>query len=93
MRLGTDGTSCLQARAIRAIVSYALGLLKCPLPVSRSAFHLARSAVTCHLVNAWLNDEAEMPMKPGIWIDMVTQHHIAFNATKPKGLKGKRLKG
>lgn len=45
------------------------------------------------LVHAWLNDEAEIPLKAGAWIEIVAQHHEAFEATRPKGLKGKRLRG
>jgi hypothetical protein len=44
------------------------------------------------LVDAWLTGELEMPMKAGIWLDLVAQHHEAFEATKPTGLKGKRFK-
>lgn len=44
------------------------------------------------LVHAWLNGEAEIPMKAGIWIKLVAEHHIAFEATKPIGLKGKRFR-
>lgn len=44
------------------------------------------------LVHAWLNGEAEMPMKASAWIKIVADHHIAFDHTKPKGLKAKRFK-
>ncbi len=43
------------------------------------------------LVDAWLTGEAEVPMKAGAWIEVVAQHHIAFEAEKPKGLVGKRF--
>lgn len=40
------------------------------------------------LVDSWLTGEIEIPAKAGAWIEVVAQHHEAFERTKPKGLKG-----
>lgn len=44
------------------------------------------------LVNAWLDGNVEIPMKTGTWINLVAQHHEAFEAEKPKTVRGKRFK-
>jgi len=43
------------------------------------------------LVDAWLSGEAEIPMKTGVWISLLAQHHVAFESQKPKSLKGKKF--
>lgn len=43
------------------------------------------------LIEAWLSGEVEIPMKAGAWIEIVAQHHEAFELTKPTSLKGKRF--
>lgn len=42
------------------------------------------------LIHAWLDGNAEIPMKTGIWINLVAKHHEAFEATRPKTVTGKR---
>jgi hypothetical protein len=42
------------------------------------------------LVNAWLDDQEEMPAKTGAWIERITQFMEAAEGVKPKELKGKR---
>ena len=45
------------------------------------------------LVNAWLDDQEEMPAKTGAWIQTIAQFMEAAEGVKPKGLKGKRFGG
>lgn len=42
------------------------------------------------LVHAWLDGNAELPMKTGAWIKIVAEHHRAFEIEKPTTVKGKR---
>lgn len=42
------------------------------------------------LIHAWLDGNAEIPMKTATWIKVVAEHHKAFEETKPKTVKGKR---
>lgn len=44
------------------------------------------------LIHAWLDGNAEIPMKIGTWIKVVAEHHQAFEQTKPKTVKGKRYR-
>lgn len=44
------------------------------------------------LVNAWLDDLDEIPMKAGAWIETMTTVHQVAETQKPTGLKGKRFK-
>jgi hypothetical protein len=44
------------------------------------------------LINAWLDGNAEIPMKAGIWIKLLADHHRAFEHERPKSLKGKRYR-
>lgn len=44
------------------------------------------------LVQAWLDGNAEVPMKTAAWIKVVAEHHQAFEQTKPKTVKGKRYR-
>lgn len=43
------------------------------------------------LVHAWLDGNAEIPMKAGVWIKVIAEHHQAFEQTKPKGVKEKKF--
>lgn len=43
------------------------------------------------LVHAWLDGNADIPMKVGVWIKVIAEHHQAFDQTKPKGVKGKKF--
>ena len=45
------------------------------------------------LVNAWLDDLEEVPIKTGAWMEALATVHQAAEAQKPVGLKGKRFKG
>lgn len=45
------------------------------------------------IVNAWLDDLDEIPMKTGSWIETLATIHAQAEALKPVGLKGKRFKG
>jgi hypothetical protein len=45
------------------------------------------------LVNAWLDDQEEMPAKTGAWVETITQFMEAAEGVKPKELKGKRFTG
>jgi hypothetical protein len=45
------------------------------------------------LVNAWLDDQEEMPAKTGAWVETITQFMEAAEGVKPKELKGKRFSG
>lgn len=45
------------------------------------------------LVDAWLNDLDEIPMKTGAWIEAMALAHKSVEALKPVGLKGKQFKG
>ena len=45
------------------------------------------------LVNAWLDDQEEMPAKTGAWVETITQFMEAAEGVKPKELKGKRFGG
>jgi hypothetical protein len=53
---------------------------------------LAR-AIGCEvsLVHAWLDGNAEIPLKAGVWIAVLAEHHRAMEDEKPKGFKGKRF--
>lgn len=42
------------------------------------------------LVHAWLDGNAEIPIKTGIWIKIVAEHHRALEHEKPKTVKGNR---
>lgn len=42
------------------------------------------------LTEAWALGLAEVPMKAGVWLNMLAQVHEAMEERKPKGLKGKR---
>ncbi|QPC95732.1 hypothetical protein [Mesorhizobium sp. INR15] len=43
------------------------------------------------LVNAWLNDREEIPVKAGAWIETLATIHEKAEMLKPVGLKGKRF--
>jgi len=43
------------------------------------------------LIHAWLDGNAEIPMKTAIWIRQLAQYHRAFENIKPKTVKGKRF--
>lgn len=43
------------------------------------------------MVHAWLAGKAEIPMNVAVWIEMMAEHHVAFEETKPKGLTGRRF--
>lgn len=43
------------------------------------------------LVHAWLDGNAEIPMKTGIWIKILAEAHQAFEETKPKTVRGKKF--
>lgn len=45
------------------------------------------------LVDAWLNNLDDIPIKTGAWIEAMTLAHKSAEALKPVGLKGKRFKG
>jgi hypothetical protein len=45
------------------------------------------------LVNAWLDDQEEVPTKTGAWIETIAQFMEAAEGVKPKGVKGKRFSG
>jgi hypothetical protein len=42
------------------------------------------------LVNAWLDDQEEVPTKTGAWIETVARFMEAAEGVKPVSLKGKR---
>ena len=42
------------------------------------------------LVNAWVLDLDEIPVKAGAWIDALTTAHAAAETLKPTGLRGKK---
>lgn len=42
------------------------------------------------LVHAWLDGNAEIPMKAGVWITVLAETHRGMENAKPKSLKGKR---
>ncbi len=44
------------------------------------------------LVHAWLDGNAEVPLKAGIWIRTLAEVHEAMEAERPKSLKGKHHK-
>ena len=43
------------------------------------------------LIEAWLTGEAEIPMKAGVWLEVMANIHDHMETIKPVGLKGKRL--
>ncbi len=43
------------------------------------------------LIHAWLDGNAEPPMKTEIWIRQLAEMHQAFEAIKPKTVKGKKF--
>lgn len=51
---------------------------------------LAR-ALECEasLVHAWLDGNAEIPMKTGVWLRVLADTHRTMEETKPKTVKGK----
>lgn len=44
------------------------------------------------LVDAWLNNLDEIPIKTGAWIEAMTLAHKSAEALKPVSLRGKRFK-
>lgn len=44
------------------------------------------------LIHAWLDGNAEPPMKTEIWIRQLAEMHLAFENIKPKTVKGKRYR-
>lgn len=43
------------------------------------------------LIHAWLDGNAEPPMKTAIWIRQLAEYHQAFENLKPKTVKGKKF--
>ena len=43
------------------------------------------------LTEAWAVGLAEVPMKAGVWLEVLAQAHAAAEDGRPKGLKGKRF--
>lgn len=43
------------------------------------------------LVHAWLDGNAEIPMKAGVWIKTLASYHEAADELRPKSIRGKRF--
>lgn len=43
------------------------------------------------LIHAWLSGELEVPLKVGVWIKIVAEHHVAFEQTKPRWLRRRKF--
>jgi len=43
------------------------------------------------LVHAWLDGNAEIPMKTGVWLKVLAEAHRGMEEMKPKTVKGKRF--
>ena len=42
------------------------------------------------LIHAWLDGNAEIPMKTGAWIKVLADAHRGIEEIKPKAVKGKK---
>lgn len=43
------------------------------------------------LVHAWLDGNAEIPMKTGVWLKVLAEAHRGMEEMKPKTVKGKKF--
>lgn len=43
------------------------------------------------LIHAWLDGNAEIPMKTGVWLTVLADAHRGMEEMKPKTVKGKRF--